>query len=329
MNEDFLNVDNRIPGQNYCCISFLSPEKVMKNKEVFFVTKFLHQVFNSQDREYVDVRDKLNDNKNITYNNINEMYNNWKFSRNNDLEMEFSEVNDYATSMRGVKVRGTYETLREARKRAQLLQNRDRNFNVFVGQVGYWLPWDPAANDVEEQEYQEGRLNELMKKYQENADNRDFMYEQDKEERLKRAREEVRRRKEEAERLRREEQEREPLRLDNVDVATEKIGELREILNEVDENVYATEKAKMEQEKTRFEQEKAAAEPLKIEELKDELEKDIEEETNNLGETLNNFKSETVDSLDKMDPWMQRKMEQADAQQTEGTTEQSSSSSSV
>ena len=63
MNEDFLNVDNRIPGQNYCCISFLSPEKVMKNKEVFFVTKFLHQVFNSQDREYVDVRDKLNDNK--------------------------------------------------------------------------------------------------------------------------------------------------------------------------------------------------------------------------------------------------------------------------
>jgi len=193
-----------------------------------------------------------------------------------------------------------------------------------VGQVGYWLPWDPAVNDVEEQEYQEGRLNELMKKYQDNADNRDFMYEQDKEERLKRAREEVRRRKEEAERLRREEQEREPLRLDNVDVATEKIGELREILNEVDENVYATEKAKMDQEKERFEQEKAASEPLKIEELKDELEKDIFEETNNLGETLNNFKSDTVESLDKIDPWMQRKMEQVE---TEGEPEQSSSSS--
>lgn len=310
LNEDFLSVDNRIPGQNFCCISFLSPEKVMKNKEVFFVTKFLHHVFNSQDRVYSDVREKMRDTKNITYNYINELYNDWKFNKNNDLELEFSEVNDYATSMRGVKVRGTYETLREAKKRAQLLQKRDRNFNVFVAQVGYWLPWDPQANDVEEQEYHEGRLNELMKKYQENADNRDFMYEQDKEERLKRAREEVRRRKEEAERVRREEKEREPLRLDNVDVATEKIGELREILNEVDENVYETEKAKMEAEKARFEKEKRESEPLKIEEIQSELEKDIKEETENLGETLNNFKSETVESLDKMDPWMQRKMEQ-------------------
>ena len=314
LNEDFLSVDNRIPGQNFCCISFLSPEKVMKNKEVFFVTKFLHHVFNSQDRVYSDVREKMRDTKNITYNYINELYNDWKFNKNNDLELEFSEVNDYATSMRGVKVRGTYETLREAKKRAQLLQKRDRNFNVFVGQVGYWLPWDPEANDVEEQEYQEGRLNELMKKYQENADNRDFMYEQDKEERLKRAREEVRRRKDEAERLRREEKEREPLRLDNVDVATEKIGELREILNEVDENVYETEKAKMEAEKARFEKEKRKSEPLKIEEIQSELEKDIKEETENLGETLNNFKSETVESLDKMDPWMQRKMEQENNQ---------------
>lgn len=310
LNEDFLSVDNRIPGQNFCCISFLSPEKVMKNKEVFFVTKFLHHVFNSQDRVYSDVRQKMQDTKNITYNYINELYNDWKFNKNNDLELEFSEVNDYATSMRGVKVRGTYETLREAKKRAQLLQKRDRNFNVFVGQVGYWLPWDPEANDVEEQEYQEGRLNELMKKYQENADNRDFMYEQDKEDRLKKAREEVRRRKDEAERVRREEKEREPLRLDNVDIATEKIGELREILDEVDENVYETEKAKMEAEKARFEKEKRENEPLKIEEIQSELEKDIKEETENLGETLNNFKSETVESLDKMDPWMQRKMEQ-------------------
>lgn len=314
LNEDFLSVDNRIPGQNFCCISFLSPEKVMKNKEVFFVTKFLHHVFNSQDRVYSDVREKIQDTKNITYNYINELYNDWKFNKNNDLELEFSEVNDYATSMRGVKVRGTYETLREAKKRAQLLQKKDRNFNVFVGQVGYWLPWDPEANDIEEQEYQEGRLNELMKKYQENADNRDFMYEQDKDERLKRAREEVRRRKEEAERARREEKEREPLRLDNVDVATEKIGELREILDEVDENVYETEKAKMEAEKARFEKEKRENEPLKIEEIQSELEKDIKEETENLGETLNNFKSETVESLDKMDPWMQRKMEQGQNQ---------------
>jgi hypothetical protein len=41
-----------------------------------------------------------------------------------------------------LKVRGVYDTLREAQVRAKVLQRRDPNFNVFLGQVGYWLPWD-------------------------------------------------------------------------------------------------------------------------------------------------------------------------------------------
>ena len=36
-----------------------------------------------------------------------------------------------------------------------MLQRRDSNFNVFVGQVGYWLPWDPQAHQIENQEYLE------------------------------------------------------------------------------------------------------------------------------------------------------------------------------
>ena len=38
---DFLNTDTAIPGQNYCCLSFVSPEKVIKNKETFFISEFL------------------------------------------------------------------------------------------------------------------------------------------------------------------------------------------------------------------------------------------------------------------------------------------------
>ena len=272
IREDFLEVDSRIPGQNYCCISFLSPEKVMKNKEIFMVTRFMHHLFNDTERTTSDIREKLIEGKNITYNYINELYNDWKFTRNNDLEIEFSEINDYATSMRGVKVRGTYESLREAKRRAEALRKKGRNFHVFVGQVGYWLPWDPEANDIEEQEYQEGQLNELMKKYQENAENRAFMYDQDRQERIKRAREEVRRRREEQERLRREEEVKEPIRLDNENKATEKIDNLREILNKIDENVYETEKAKMDSEKKRF-REQQEAKTTTIENITDQLEK--------------------------------------------------------
>jgi hypothetical protein len=303
IKEDFLEVDSRIPGQNYCCLSFLSPEKVIKNKEVFFVTKFLHHVFNDKEQYTEDIRKKLADNKNITYKYINELYLDWKFNKLTEMELEFSEMNDYQTSMRGIKVRGTYETQKEAKKRADILRKKDPNFSVFVAQVGYWLPWDPEPSEIEEQEYQESELNELMKKYKENIDNRDFIYEKDKQDRLQRAKDEVRKRKEESEKLRRDESLKEPLKLDDESQSLKKIGNLRDILNDIDENVYETEKSKMEYEKKEF----------------SKLEKNIDSEIEN---ALNNFTNSDMEALDDIDPWMKRKLELENNQTCE---EQSSS----
>jgi len=39
--EDFLDEDTEIPGQRYVLLSFISPEKVLDKKEVFFFQKFL------------------------------------------------------------------------------------------------------------------------------------------------------------------------------------------------------------------------------------------------------------------------------------------------
>lgn len=39
--EDFLDEDTEIPGQRYVLLSFLSPEKVLEKKELFFFQKFL------------------------------------------------------------------------------------------------------------------------------------------------------------------------------------------------------------------------------------------------------------------------------------------------
>ena len=47
---------------------------------------------------------------------------------------------------------------------------------MFVGQVGYWLPWDPSADTIGEQEYMEKQLNELMKNYKSNQVQRDIFY---------------------------------------------------------------------------------------------------------------------------------------------------------
>ena len=97
-----------------------------------------------------------------------EEYDNFVSTHEEKIEEDFSAQNDSQTSVRGVKIRGVFDTYREAQVRAQVLQRMDRSFHVFVGQVGYWLPWDPDANKVEDQQYLENELNNLVHKYKEN-----------------------------------------------------------------------------------------------------------------------------------------------------------------
>ena len=39
--EDFLEEDAEIPGQKYCLLSFLSPEKVLANKSIYMFNQFV------------------------------------------------------------------------------------------------------------------------------------------------------------------------------------------------------------------------------------------------------------------------------------------------
>ena len=67
----------------------------------------------------------------------------------------------------GLKVRGVYATLDEASARAQYLQKLDKHHNVFVGEVGKWLPIDADLTKMENdnQVYRELELNKYMKAY--------------------------------------------------------------------------------------------------------------------------------------------------------------------
>merc|ERR1711966_61810 len=150
--EDFLSVDKPIPGQNFTCLSFVSPENTLANKNTYFIHQFLESIA---------------ENYNLDRKDIAEKYNTYIYNNSESLEKDFYEKNDFHTTVRGLKVRGVYDTRREAEVRAKVLQRSDQNFHVFVGQVGYWLPWDPEADQIEDQEYTENSLNKLVKKYQE------------------------------------------------------------------------------------------------------------------------------------------------------------------
>ena len=120
----------------------------------------------------------------MQYENLKEDYNNFVYNNKTAIEKEFFEINDFKCTVRGIKVRGTYDTIKEAQVRAKVLQRKDPSFHVYVAQVGYWLPWDPQADDIEDQEYTEGQLNKLVKKYKENEKKRETYFEQQKKESL-------------------------------------------------------------------------------------------------------------------------------------------------
>jgi hypothetical protein len=288
IKEDFLEVDPKIPGQNYVCLSFVSPEKILKQKEVFNVTKFLEYLINDDEQVAKDIRSKmLNNEIKITYDNINQLYGDWKYSKTESLENDFFEKNNYQTSMRGLKIRGVYDTQREANVRAQILRKKDPSFNVFVGQVGYWLPWDPEAEAVQEQEYQEGQLNELVKKYKENLSCKDDLYEQEKNEKIEKAKKEINAKKEA---LKKENVESTISETTEEDVKN--IEKLREIVDESDKAYYDNLKKNIQE----IDSEK------KNEDEDEDIPELIPDDSENKNETTGIIKS-----LEEDDPWMSRK----------------------
>ena len=246
--QTWLEQDKEIPGQKYVCLSFLSPEKVLANKEVFFYSRFLENyeveykvsasekflmdqvlqvtkaVAKVEDLvanaglEVTDVSGSTTDAKkwrddavktmqevraslskdaaddlaqyvkknmrDFKETKIQEAYENFMFKNRKKLEEEFFTKNEFRTSIRGLKVRGVYDTAAEAGARAKTLQKLDPFFNVYVGQMGFWLPWDPEPADVADQEYAEDQLNTLMKNYKQNESQKEALYEEQKRERM-------------------------------------------------------------------------------------------------------------------------------------------------
>ena len=172
---DYLDVDSPINGQNYCCISFLSPESVIEDKNAFIVSKFLQSICKSQDMEFDKVMSQYKD---------------FTYKHEEQLQKDFDEKNKFKTNVRGVKIRGVYQSKEEANARASKLHKTDSNFHVFVGQIGYWLPWDPCADKIDDEYFVDDQLNDLMQKYKENNVNKDIFYEEQKRDKIKASQEE-------------------------------------------------------------------------------------------------------------------------------------------
>jgi hypothetical protein len=115
---------------------------------------------------------------------ILESYEQYMVVNRQRLEDDFHKANDFQTTLHGLKVRGVYATNEQATARAKALHKKDPYFNVYVADVGEWLPWDPEPDDVQSQEYANDQLNKLMEAYRENAAKKDAFFEEEKRQKL-------------------------------------------------------------------------------------------------------------------------------------------------
>lgn len=66
-----------------------------------------------------------------------------------------------------MKIRGVFGTREEAAAHVKKLMRMDNTVDIFIADMYKWLPVPPDPNGVEDQEYSEKFLNELMKGYKE------------------------------------------------------------------------------------------------------------------------------------------------------------------
>ena len=191
---DYLEEDEQIRGQSFVCLSFLSPEKVLDKKEVFTFSKFTEnfcnevtELFENLKLKYPDDEDgfqTIMDRYRFLFNkkHMQEEYRYFLDEKTDELNNEFNQEVDFQTNVRGLKVRGSYDTLREAQVRSEVLKRKDNKHNIYIAQVGCWCPWDPSPNDIQDQHYGEDQLNTLMKKYRENQSYKDIVFDERKNE---------------------------------------------------------------------------------------------------------------------------------------------------
>ena len=190
--EDFLDQDPPLRGQNYVCMSFISPEDIIKQKNVYIFEKFLKNFSHDMTEFFANLAEKYKDDVDLIKTikeryryifdtqKIHDEYSYYQSQYSTQLDKEFTEQVNFQTNIRGIKIRGVFDTLREAEIRAQVLKRLDDKFHVYVGQVGCWCPWSPNPDDITDQEYAETQLNSLMKNYKDNQIKKDIFFEERK-----------------------------------------------------------------------------------------------------------------------------------------------------
>jgi len=208
---DYLDEDPELPNQRYCIVSFISPEKVIERKQDYFFKKFLQWTdydFKVKGLEHLadyiakkyslkidDVMKDVHDfekthREELKNSDVPEQYQVFLLKHEKEVQEAFDKANSFQCNIRGVKVRRAFPSYEEAQMWCKVLQRKYPKDNLMIGRMGCWLPWEPSEHLMENVEYANSQLNEIMRKYKENEANRELFFAEEREGAIKAQREE-------------------------------------------------------------------------------------------------------------------------------------------
>lgn len=179
---DLCDEDAPVAGQKFACLSFVSPEKILKKRELYLFEHFLKQweptksmekfldflsfasyKYNLKvDQVIEDFNEFIKEEEaKIKANSLDDDFKNFMDKNEERLNSQFQREHAFQTSVRGLKIRGVFPSQEEAEMRCKKIRDLDSNHDIFVGPVGMWIPWDPDAYKTGRVEFMEDELNQL------------------------------------------------------------------------------------------------------------------------------------------------------------------------
>jgi hypothetical protein len=178
-NYDYLKEDPPITNQQYVCVSFVEPhEETVMAKCKFMMKEYMRYLFSEEAKEKrnnlikysTEMSDEEKKDQELLAggNLIDEEVEGWFANQMEDLTLRFKRTNPEhdRVTIRGFKVRGSYPTMRAAKQQVARLRRDDPSFNIFVGEVGKWCPFNPVNLGDVTAEYANSNLNKIVHGHQ-------------------------------------------------------------------------------------------------------------------------------------------------------------------
>lgn len=179
---DVLKVSRVRSGQEFAVMGFISPETILKQREMFLWEHFIKEWDFSKCMEksvgfvnFISSKYNLNpemllkdfedfvkeEGELLRESSMEDEYKNFLDRREEALNKEFNVQHNFQTSCRSVKFYGAFSTQKEAEKYIKEEIDEDDIINAHTGPSGTWLYWDPDPHKTSKVEYQEEQINRL------------------------------------------------------------------------------------------------------------------------------------------------------------------------